>query len=72
MHKHTSSLYHIAIISFTSFTQAITSPSQETEAAAWEAVVPAVDQLKDFYEYSNELGIVHFFHSFLFTRSCLI
>ena len=35
--------------------KAITSPSQETEAAAWEVVVPAVDQLKDFYEYSNEL-----------------
>jgi len=35
--------------------KAITSPSTETEAAAWEAVVPAVDELKDFYEYSTKL-----------------
>jgi len=35
--------------------KAITSPSQETEAAAWEAVVPAVDELRDFYEYSTRL-----------------
>eukprot|EP01116_Phalansterium_solitarium_P003702 TRINITY_DN14527_c0_g1_i1.p1 TRINITY_DN14527_c0_g1~~TRINITY_DN14527_c0_g1_i1.p1 ORF type:complete len:314 (+),score=93.89 TRINITY_DN14527_c0_g1_i1:167-1108(+) len=35
--------------------KAITSPSAETEDAAWNAVLPAVDQLQEFYEFSLEL-----------------
>jgi len=35
--------------------KAITSPGQETEEAAWEAVLPAVDELKEFYDFSLEL-----------------
>lgn len=35
--------------------KAITSPGQETEEAAWQAVLPAVDQLKEFYDFSLEL-----------------
>lgn len=37
--------------------QAITNPSPETEEAAWNAILPAVDQLKEFYDFSNELGM---------------
>jgi len=36
--------------------QAINSPGAETEKSAWEALLPAVEQLKDFYEFSLELG----------------
>jgi len=35
--------------------KAITTPGSETEDAAWEAVLPAVDQLQQFYDYSMEL-----------------
>lgn len=35
--------------------KAITSPSTETEDQAWLAVLPAVEQLKEFYDYSQEL-----------------
>jgi len=35
--------------------KAITNPGPETEDAAWEAVLPAVDQLQQFYEFSIEL-----------------
>eukprot|EP01120_Amphizonella_sp_Union-15-10_P006261 TRINITY_DN1977_c0_g2_i1.p1 TRINITY_DN1977_c0_g2~~TRINITY_DN1977_c0_g2_i1.p1 ORF type:complete len:316 (-),score=50.99 TRINITY_DN1977_c0_g2_i1:155-1102(-) len=35
--------------------KAITSPGAETEKAAWEAILPAVDQLQNFYEFSLEL-----------------
>jgi len=35
--------------------KAITSPSPENEDAAWAAVLPCVDRLKDFYDYSLEL-----------------
>jgi len=35
--------------------KAITNPSPETEEEAWKAVLPAVDQLKDFYDFSLEL-----------------
>lgn len=38
--------------------QAITTPGPETEDAAWEAVLPAVDQLQQFYDFSLELGII--------------
>ena len=35
--------------------QAITTPGPETEEAAWNAVLPAVDQLQEFYDFSIEL-----------------
>jgi len=35
--------------------KAITNPGPETEDAAWEAVLPAVDQLQQFYDFSIEL-----------------
>lgn len=35
--------------------KAITSPSTENEEAAWNAVLPAVEQLKTFYDFSLEL-----------------
>lgn len=35
--------------------KAITTPSTETEEAAWGAVLPAVDRLQEFYDYSREL-----------------
>jgi len=38
-----------------SIRKAITTPGSETEDAAWNAVVPAVEQLKEFYDFSLEL-----------------
>lgn len=35
--------------------KAIVNPGPETEEQAWEAVLPAVDQLQEFYEFSLEL-----------------
>jgi len=35
--------------------EAITSPSPESEEAAWGVVLPAVEQLKKFYDFSGEL-----------------
>jgi len=35
--------------------KAITTPGEETEEAAWKAVLPAVDQLQEFYDFSLEL-----------------
>lgn len=35
--------------------KAITTPGDETEEAAWKAVLPAVDQLQEFYDFSLEL-----------------
>jgi hypothetical protein len=35
---------------------AIASPTPENENSAWEAVLPIVDKLRDFYEYAAELG----------------
>jgi len=35
--------------------KAITSPGEETEASAWNAVLPAVEQLQEFYDFSLEL-----------------
>jgi len=35
--------------------KAITTPGPETEEAAWNAVLPAVDQLQEFYDFSLEL-----------------
>jgi len=38
--------------------KAITTPGEETEEAAWNAVLPAVDQLQEFYDFSLELEAV--------------
>jgi len=35
--------------------KAITTPGPETEEAAWNAVLPAVDQLQEFFDYAMEL-----------------
>jgi len=35
--------------------KAITTPGPETEEAAWNAVLPAVEELKEFYDFSLEL-----------------
>lgn len=35
--------------------KAITNPGPESEEEAWNAVLPAVDQLKEFYDFSLEL-----------------
>lgn len=35
--------------------KAITTPGPETEESAWNAVLPAVDQLQEFYDFSLEL-----------------
>jgi len=35
--------------------RAITTPGAETEEVAWEAIIPAVDQLKEFYDFSLDL-----------------
>jgi len=38
-----------------SIRKAITTPGAETEEAAWSSVVPAVEQLREFYDFSLEL-----------------
>lgn len=35
--------------------KAITTPGEETETSAWNAVLPAVEQLQEFYDFSLEL-----------------
>jgi len=35
--------------------KAITTPSPDTEEEAWKAVLPAVDELKEFYDFSLDL-----------------
>lgn len=35
--------------------KAINQPNEETQTAAWVAVLPMVDQLREFYEYSTAL-----------------
>jgi len=37
--------------------KAITTPGPENEDAAWGAVVPAVEQLREFYDFSLELDV---------------
>jgi len=37
--------------------KAITTPGPENEDAAWAAVVPAVEQLREFYDFSLELDV---------------
>lgn len=36
--------------------QAITTPSPENDDVAWNKVLPGVDQLQEFYEFSLLLG----------------
>lgn len=36
--------------------KAIGAPDAETEKQAWEAVLPLVTKLKEFYLFSKELG----------------
>jgi len=38
--------------------EAMSNQNPETEEAAWAVVLPAVEQLKKFYDFSNELHIV--------------
>jgi len=38
--------------------KAITSPGPETEKAAWDAIVPSVDTLKTFFDFSTALDQV--------------
>jgi hypothetical protein len=38
-----------------SIRRAITTPNEANEQMAWDAVLPAVEQLKEFYEFSSEL-----------------
>lgn len=52
------STYLSKYIGFTLIIQAITSPGPETEEAAWNSVLPAVDQLQEFYDFSLELEAV--------------
>jgi len=37
--------------------KAITTPGPETEESAWNAVLPAVDQLQEFFDYAMELEL---------------
>ena len=36
--------------------QAISQPTKESEAAAWDSVLPVVNTLKNCYEFSAKLG----------------
>ena len=45
-----------AFASILSAFQAISSPSDDTQARAWEAVVPLVFMLKRFYLFSLKIG----------------
>lgn len=38
--------------------EAIARPDEETEAIAWDAVVPLVIRLKSFYDFSKKLAVV--------------
>jgi len=38
--------------------EAMSNPSPETEEAAWNTVLPAVEQLKKFYDFSQELQLI--------------
>lgn len=35
---------------------AIATPNEENEDKAWNAVLPTVDMLREFYSFSSELG----------------
>jgi len=36
--------------------EAINKPTEENEERAWNAILPAVDQLKEFYDFSSEIS----------------
>lgn len=36
--------------------EAIASPNNDTQSKAWTAVVPLVSKLKNFYQFSTQLG----------------
>ena len=36
--------------------QAISQPTRENEQEAWNAVCPAVEQLKEFFDFASVLG----------------
>jgi hypothetical protein len=38
------------------FFKAISTPTEEFQQKAWQAVMPLVSRLKRFYEFSTELG----------------
>jgi Protein of unknown function (DUF1394). len=50
--RDTSLLNNHETISF----QAISTPTEEFQQKAWQAVMPLVSRLKRFYEFSTELG----------------
>lgn len=53
--------------------EAIASPTTENENRAWDAVLPTVDMLRDFYEYASELGKIKLINHFaLLTINFLI
>jgi hypothetical protein len=35
--------------------KAISKPGKESEDEAWNALIPAISQLKSFYEHSNHI-----------------
>ena len=37
---------------------AITTPSDETESSAWDAVIPLVEKLAEFFLFSKELDSI--------------
>lgn len=39
--------------------KAITTPGPETEKAAWDSILPAVETLQEFYEFSNEIEKIY-------------
>lgn len=43
--------------------KAIGTPDVETEKQAWEAVLPLVTKLKEFYLFSKQLGKLHTSHA---------
>ena len=53
-----------------SLPQAISQPTEENEEKAWTAILPAVDQLKEFYDYSSELSsqVLFFLFYFIFFK----
>lgn len=49
--------------------EAIASPTTENENRAWDAVLPTVDMLRDFYEYASELGKIKLINHFALLTS---
>lgn len=51
--------------------ETIASPTTENENRAWDAVLPTVDMLRDFYEYASELGKIKLINHFYFVNKQL-